>query len=274
MTTSRLNRADRVTFSRVTRSEWIKFHSLRSSWWSIGLAVFCTVAFGFVFAHGFSSVADDPDLADSLLGDGPGLGMGAVVSTMAIQLAQLAIIALGALTVTGEYSTGMIRSTLSAVPTRLPVLWAKVMIVAAVAFLTGVAGSFGAFVVTHPVLAGSGLESDLMDPEVLRMLVGAGLYLAGIGVLSVALGAILRSAASAIGTAFGLVFVLPVLVSLIPGEWPQSLVPYFPGEAGKRMMQEVHEAATLGPWEGLAVLFVWAAAALVIGAALLRSKDA
>ncbi|MEX1080282.1 MAG: ABC transporter permease subunit [Homoserinimonas sp.] len=277
MTTTLGNRHLGVTFPRVVRSEWIKFRTVRSPWWSVGIAVAFTIAFALVLAAGFTAEAAESaggtELADDLGVTGGGIGMGAAFSTMGIQLSQIAIIALGVLTMTGEYSTGMIRSSLVAVPRRLPVLLGKAISVGIVGLVAGATASFGAFFSTMPILAGTVLQSSL-NPEVIRMLAGGGLYLAGIGVLSLALGAIIRSAAGAMGAAFGLLFLVPSLAMLLPGDLPQRLVPFFPAEAGQRLMLEVSADAALGPWAGLAVLLTWALGSLAIAAVLLHRKDA
>jgi ABC-type transport system involved in multi-copper enzyme maturation permease subunit len=209
-----------------------------------------------------------------VLGPDTGLGLGVVASTFGIHLGQLAVATLGVLIVSGEYSTGMIRSTLVAVPKRLPVLWAKAIVFAVVAFVVGVLATLATFLATGPILAAGEMGSSLGNHEVQRILVGAGLYLAAVGVLSMGLGAIVRNAAGGIGAAVALLVVLPGLITLIPGEWVQQVTPFLPSNAGQRIIEEVSATATLGPWQGYGVLLLWVAATLAAAAVTLRRRDA
>src|SRR3979490_993030 len=125
----RLKDAGHVTQGRVARSEWTKFVSLRSTLWSLGVGVLLTIAFPILFAAVTAS-----RWAQMSAGDRAGR-QPRDIALAGVNVAQLAIAVLGVLVITGEYSTGMIRSTLIAVPKRLPVLWAKLGVYAVVSFL-------------------------------------------------------------------------------------------------------------------------------------------
>lgn len=270
----------RVTFPRVVRSEWIKFRTLRSPGWTLSIGATLMIGFGVLMALSFSvavagGVGDEVgDELGVVLGPDTGLGLGVVASTFGIHLGQLAVATLGVLIVSGEYSTGMIRSTFVAVPKRLPVLWAKAIVFAVVAFVVGVLATLATFLATGPILAAGEMGSSLGNQEVQRILVGAGLYLAAVGVLSMGLGAIVRNAAGGIGAAVALLVVLPGLITLIPGEWVQQVTPFLPSNAGQRIIEEVSATATLGPWQGYGVLLLWVAATLAAAAVTLRKRDA
>jgi ABC-2 type transport system permease protein len=273
----------RVTFVGVLRSEWRKFRTLRSPVWILALSVLTVMGLGLLMAFAFTAlqgiegaevqVAFSEDAANPLAPDN-WIGLGPAVATLGIYLAQIAIITLGVLTITGEYSSGMIRSTLVAAPKRLPVLWAKAIVVAVFAFVVGTVSSFATYLVTHPILAGAELESSLANPEVARMLLGGGLYLMGVALLSLALGAIIRNAAGGIGATIGLLVLLPNVLALIPVEWIADASVYLPSTAGQRIFEASSEAAILSPWEGFGVLLVWAALGLAAAAVQLRRRDA
>ncbi|WP_329545705.1 ABC transporter permease [Streptomyces sp. NBC_01356] len=261
----------KVTGPRVLRSEWAKFWTLRSSWITLGVAVFLLILFGTIAAHTYS-----PQEA----GDGGGpLGPDAG-STDAVSLAltgvtfgSLAIGVLGVLLSAGEYSTGMIRSTLTAVPRRLPVLWAKAAVIAPVVLVLATLGVLAAFLLGAPGLDGESISLSLGDEGVLRSLAGAGVYLALVAVFGVALGMMIRSSAGAIATLVGILLILPGLASLLPDSLYDTLSPYFPSTAGQAVYALEQSSDALSPGAGLAVFAGWVALALAGAAYRLVRTD-
>lgn len=254
----------RVTAPRVFRSEWAKFWSLRSSWITLGVAALILVAFGFIASASFdpSGAAAQPAVGPAPASDAVGLAL------TGTSLAQLAIGVLGVLVAAGEYSTGMIRSTLTAVPRRLPVLWSKALTFAAVALGACAVAVLAAFLIGSTQVGGTSAALTLTDDGVLRSLAGAALYLALAGVLGVALGALLRSVAGGIASLVASLMIIPGLTSLLPDSWADTVGPYLPSNAGDAMMSLHHASDALSPWAGLAVLTGWVA--LALGAAALR----
>jgi len=277
MTTLPASAGRDVSFAGVLNSEWIKLRSLRSPFWSYSTVFLIVVAFALLMSMAFSLAVSEGAGAEvaSELGL-PSLeagALGGLVSTMATQLAQLIVAALAVLMISGEYSTGMMRSTLVAVPARVPVLLAKGAVLAAATFAVGAAASFAAFFATAPVLAGAGLDSSITDPEVLRMLFGSALYLVGVALLSLALGAMLRSAAGGIAASVGVLMLLPAILSMIPVEAIQGVLPFLPSAAGQRIF-DATQAGILSPWQGLGVMALWVIAALIGATILLKKRDA
>ena len=277
MTTLPASAGRDVSFAGVLNSEWIKLRSLRSPFWSYSTVFLIVVAFALLMSMAFSLAVSEGAGAEvaSELGL-PSLeagALGGLVSTMATQLAQLIVAALAVLMISGEYSTGMMRSTLVAVPARVPVLLAKGAVLAAATFAVGAAASFAAFFATAPVLAGAGLDSSITDPEVLRMLFGSALYLVGVALLSLALGAMLRSAAGGIAASVGVLMLLPAILSMIPVEAIQGVLPFLPSAAGQRIF-DATQAGILSPWQGLGVMALWVLAALIGATILLKKRDA
>ena len=256
-----------VTLPRVLRSEWIKLRSLRSTWYSLLATFVILVGLGTLFsalrAHRYNQGHDvfglDPTQA----------------SLRGAFLAQLAIGVLGVLVISGEYSTGMIRSSLAAVPHRAPVLVAKAAVFAAVALVVTTAGTFCAFLLGQAALASTHRQASLSTPDAARAVVGTGLYLTLIGLLAIGVGFLIRSTAGAIATLVGIVLVLPLLASALPDPYAGDVTKYLPLSALNRMMATTHpDSNLLGPWAGLGITALYAAAALVAGLLLLKRRDA
>ncbi|MDX6296180.1 MAG: type transport system permease protein [Nocardioidaceae bacterium] len=253
-----------VTLPRVIKSEWVKFRTLRSSWVVLMAAMVALVALGLIIGYNtgknFSALAPE-DAAAS----GPLQGY---------YLGQLLMGVLGVLFVSGEYSTGMIRSTFAAVPRRTPVLVAKSVVFGTIAVVTMVAATFGAFFGSQLFLSHYGHGSSLSDPGVLRAVVGTGVYLALIGLLGGALGWIVRSTPGGISSLVGVLLVIPVLFQVLPGSWASDVFKYRPSAAGSSFTSSVRLPGTPSPGTGFIVLLLWVAAALMAAAVLLRRRDA
>lgn len=257
----------RVTQLRVARSEWTKFRSVRSTYWSalitllliIGIGILVCVIFNARWPHlNPHERADFKPLRANLAG---------------VNFAQLAVGVLGVLVITAEYTTGMIRATLSAVPKRLPVLWAKTLVFAGVAFLLALPSVFIVFFAGQAILAGQHINISISHPGVVRALIGAALYLMVMGVFGLGLGAILRSTAGGISALAAIVFVLPPIIGLFPTSFANSVDPYLPSNAGGALWTINPDPNTLAPWAGFAVFCGYAIASIVIAAVLMARRD-
>lgn len=252
------------TFPRILTAEWIKFSSLRSSWAILAAAVAGLVALAVVIAYntGRSRVGlapEDTALSSTLQG---------------YHLSELAAGVLGVLFVTGEYSTGMIRSTLAAVPKRVPVLLAKVSVLAAILVLVMTIASVVSFLISEAVLGSYNHGFSLSDPTALRVVLGTGLYLTLIALLGSALGWITRSTPGGISSFVAVTLLLPVLFGQLLGSWGRDIVQWVPNVAGESFITSLPAEFTLSPGAGLVVMISWVAAALAVAAVLLRRRDA
>ncbi|MET7855389.1 ABC transporter permease [Streptomyces avermitilis] len=261
--------AYRVTARRVLASEWAKLWSLRSTWITLGLGLLFLVAFGVIAASHYKSNIDsgrhlDRDFAAATA---------ASLSLFGTNFAQLALGVLGVLVTAGEYSTGMIRSTLAAVPRRLPILWSKAAVYGLVALVIATAGAFAAFLIGSRIVSGTPAAMGLGHTGVVRSLLGAGLYLGLVGVIGTALGALLRSVASGISVLVAALMLVPGLVSLLPTSWQGHIDPYLPSHAGESLFALTHDSTTLSPGAGLLVLLGWTALALASAAYRLLRSD-
>jgi ABC-2 type transport system permease protein len=268
-----MNVQGNVTFARATRAEWIKFRTLRSSWLTLGAAVALMAIIGVVIGYATS----DADWSGAS-GDGSPSSLDSSLKLASAPLrgflvAQLVVGVLGILLVTGEYATGMIRSTFTAVPRRLRVVGAKAAVFGIVALVAMTLGSFGAFYGAQIFLGPEGHGSTLSDPGALRSVAGAGLYLTLIGLLGAGIGWIVRSTAGAITVVVGLVLILPNLMTLL-GSWSDSIAKYLPSDAGESFITSARVPDTLAPVTGIGMLGLWVAAAFVAAAVLVHRRDA
>jgi ABC-type transport system involved in multi-copper enzyme maturation permease subunit len=208
-----------------------------------------------------------------------GLDAGATAistSLTGMVFAQLAIGVLGVLLITGEYSTGMIRTSLAVVPARLPALRAKLAVCADAVFLTMLVSSLTAFTAGQALLSRKHLNASLSDPAALRCsIAGAALYLTVAAITALALGALLRNTAAAISTFVAVFFVIPLLAPLLPASWSGHFVQYLPSNAGAMMVQGSRGLAhPLSPWTGFAVMCAYAVALTGFAAWRLLRADA
>jgi ABC-type transport system involved in multi-copper enzyme maturation permease subunit len=266
LTPPRSTRPDlRVTQTRVVMSEWTKFRSLRSTVYTLLIAVVLMVGIGALIT---AITANQPGGLEP--------GQSAVFTSLTgTFIAQLAIGALGVLLITGEYSTGMIRSSLTVVPRRLPMLWGKLAVFAAVVFLTMLIASFVAFFVGQALLHGQQLDASLSDPGALQAVIGAALYETVAGMTALALGALLRNTAAAITTFVAVFFVIPPLTLLLPASLTDHFVQFLPSNLGGGLLGGTSGSAeALAPWTGFAVLCGYTVVLIGFAAWRLRRVDA
>lgn len=257
----------KVTQARVLVSEWTKLRSVRSTRWSLLVATVLTIGFPILAATVISSHwgsrspgerAHFNPLDPALIGS---------------QIAQLAIGILGVLVISAEYSTGMIRATFTAVPKRLPVLWAKAIVFAVVTFVLMLPSVVVAFFASQSILARHHANLSWSHPGVARAVVGAALYLTVIAVMTLAIGTILRNTAGGIAAFAAIFFVIPPLMNVLPQSWNDAVTPYLPSNAGRSIISITHDAHALAPWTGFALFCGYAALSLVVAAVLLVRRD-
>jgi ABC-type transport system involved in multi-copper enzyme maturation permease subunit len=262
--------AYKVTGTRVLRSEWAKLWSLRSTWIALGLGALFLVAFGLIASAQFNSQIRSGQHMDSDFADSTAVSL----TVFGIIAAQLALGVLGVLVSAGEYGTGLVRSTLAAVPRRLPVLWSKSAVFGLVALVVAAVCVFVTFPIASSIVSGTPAARTMSDPGVVRCLLGASLYLGLVGVIGVALGALLRSVAGGIAVLIGALMLVPGLISLLPKSWQHDVSKYLPSNAGESMYRLTHGATSLSPTVGLVVLLGWTALALAGAAYRLVRADA
>lgn len=257
----------RVTQAGVLRSEWTKLYSLRSTRYGLLATVVMTIGFGLIACIATVSRWATMSAADKATFDPLS------TSLLGVHFGVLAIGVLGILLITGEYTTGMIRSTMTAVPKRLPVLWGKAGVYAVVAAVVAVPSALIAFVAGQAILSGEHVQIAFSHPGVTRAVFGAALYLVLTGLFAMGLGAILRNTAAGIASFAGIMFVIPPLITILPSSISDAIVPYLPSNAGEAMMEIGTHANTLSAGAGLAVFAAYVAAVIAAAAVLLRRRD-
>ena len=249
----------------VIRSEWTKLWSLRSTGWTLLAAVVVTIGSS---AQVSWAVATDP-------ASGPSGPLDVTGATLAgLMLGQLPIAVLGVLLITGEYSTGSIRSSLAAVPARLRFLAAKAVVITVVGFVTGILACFPSFYLGMMFFNAHGEGVGIGEPHVLRAVIGGAMLLAASGLFGYAIGILLRHTAGAITASVALLFLIPIVLTAIPADIVRTINKYFLSSAGDDITSVVPQPDTLGPWQGYFVFLAEVALLLAVAAVLMKRRDA
>jgi ABC-2 type transport system permease protein len=276
----------RAGFPGTLRSEFTKIRSVRSTYWTLFAVLIVCVGVGALFSWGQTerllAVAHG---AGRFRGRSPAAvaadirSSAASTSLFGLLIGQLIIMVLGALTITSEYSTGMIRTSLTTMPRRVTLFAAKGTVFGAVALAFGLVTSFLSFFVGQAILSTQNVGTTLGHPDVLRTVIGGGLFLAVCGLLSFGIGALLRHSAGAIATGIGLMFVLWILSGFLPGppgsNWAADVDKWIPFNAGSGIWeQQANGVNPFSPWTGFAVFCGYAAVAIIAGLIVFRKRDA
>jgi len=261
----------RPGFVGVARSEWTKIRSLRSTYWTFMVTAGLTIGLGSLFSLGRTSGRSSG--RDPLTASFNAAGF----AFNAMFLSQLAIGVLGVLVITAEYSSGMIRTSFTAVPQRGSLLAVKATVFALVTFVVAALTAFVTFFASQAILNRGTLNLgvSITSPQALRIVIGAALYLTVCSLLGVALGALLRSTAAAVTALAGLLFILPILMNFLPVSWHRdAIAQWLPSNAGIQIIEKTTQPLQLSPWVGLAVLAGWVVLAFAAALVLLRRRDA
>ena len=279
-----------LTFAGVLRSEWIKFRSLRSTQ--------LLLAFTFLAVVGVGAMAAwvQAMSLEVFMKNGMGMGMpGAPAETMTLEQAQQAagfsiyaipssglqigILILGALAVmliSSEFGTGMIRSTMTAVPKRLPAFFAKAVVLVVVSYVLTLIAAVVTTLVAMPIFSAYGVELSFgLDGIVYSILMG-GLYVAGVSLIGLSLGTLLRSSAGGIIVLVVVFFLLDVgtaLLAFIPGEFWKYINQYMPSVAGGRMLEITEKAAFITPFAGGMIFVGWILLFMIPAMISLKTRD-
>jgi ABC-type transport system involved in multi-copper enzyme maturation permease subunit len=257
----------RAGLAGALRSEFTKIWSVRSTYWSLIALLIVTVGIGALASFGVAGhsgqigTSFDPTQ----------------LSLTGLLVGQLIIAVLGVLTVTSEYSTGMIRTSLAAMPRRGPLIAAKAAVFAAVALITGLAACFASFFIGQALMTSHHLNAAIGQPHVLRAVIGGALFLTVCGLLGFGLGLILRHTAAAISTVIGLLFVPFILANFLPSSLQNDIDKWVPQNAGIQIWQAVASPPgehMFSAWAGFGVFSGYAAIAIIGGLILFRKRDA
>jgi ABC-2 type transport system permease protein len=253
--------------TQVIRSEWTKIRSVASTVWTLSLAVVVTLALGMLISalsrHEFDKMS-----AGQRIDFDP-----TFISFAGMALGQLAMIVFGVLVVSNEYSTGMIRTSLAAVPQRGTFLAGKIAVATGLALVVGMATSFAAFFLGQAMLGEH--RTSLGDPGVLRAIIGGGLYMTLIAMFSMGVAAMLRSPMLSLGILMPFFFLISSILGNV--DVTKKIGRYLPDQAGSQIMRvvtPVGDDRPYGPWGGLGIMALWVLAALAGGYMVLKKRDA
>jgi ABC-2 type transport system permease protein len=258
----------RVGITAALRSEFTKIRSVRSTYWTLLAVIVVTVGLGALFSWGMASHWSQTGPHDRATFDPTATSLAGLI------LSQLVIVVLGALTITSEHSTGMIRTSLTAMPRRGVVYAAKAIVFTAVALVVGWIASFAAFFLGQALMSGKHIDATLAQPHVLRAVIGGGLFLAACGLLAFGIGAALRHTAGAITASIGLLFVLFIVANFLPTSWRLPVEKWLPFNAGSQIWLVKPSANMFSAWTGFGVFCVYAAIAVIGGLIIFRRRDA
>lgn len=277
-------RGIRLTFGGVMKSEFIKLFTLRSTFWCILILVVLSVGFGLIAAT-VQAPARAGVPAAAALTVAQQQAQAVTYATIGTRIGELVLAVLGVLVISGEYGTGMIRSTFAAVPKRIPALFAKAITLAITSFVVGLVTIFGTATIIFPLLPGKKIHPDWGDWHVIESLIGGAIYLTLIALIAFCVGAILRNSAGSIAAALGLILVLPTLVTVIGGltgaTWVDNIGKVLPTSAGGTLSnysnsktQVVSGLLSLDRLDGGLILLAWFVVLFVVAAVLLKRRDA
>lgn len=250
-----------VTPRRVLRSEWFKLRSLRSTRTTAATAVFAVVSVALVMGGTYTSGGGDSDIDPVVL---------VLQGTL---LSQVCLAVLGILVTAGEYASGAIRATLTAVPARLPVLWAKAAVFTATAFALSFATALVAYPAAQVLLADTDKAGSLGDDGVVAALAGNSAGVTLVALIALGLGALLRSVPGALGAFLGGVVILPEILGALPYEVTETALRYFPTQAAHALGSSTPLPGAASPGAALLVLLLWAGGTLALAGVLLKRRD-
>ncbi|MER8048187.1 ABC transporter permease [Streptomyces sp. NPDC094032] len=251
----------RVRTRHVLHSEWHKLWTVRSTWATLLTTVALVLGVGLLMGTTYTSGGGDSDV-DTV-----------VLTLYGTQLGAVSLAVLGILLTAGEYATGLIRATFTAVPRRLPVLWAKAAVFTTVVLTTSLTTALLTFETTQLFLSDTDQAASLTDDGVLTALAGNAVGVTLLALIALGLGAALRSVPGALGAFIGGILILPQILGTLPYAWVETAVHHFPAQAAAALGTATHTPGTAAPGSALLALLLWAAAALTVPALCLRRRD-
>ncbi len=253
-----------LTLAPALAAERIKLTSVRSTWWTLASIV--------ALGAGLTALICGLN-AEWLASSEADESVGSFI-TWGMMIAQVGAVVLGTLVATSEYGTGLIASTFAATPSRGKVMAAKAILVSVVLFVVGTGTALLGYVTGNWFLDREGIGMAL-EGDVLRAMYGSGLYLAGLGLMSLGVGFIVRHTAGAVSGMLAFIFVVSNMVFLIPGETGEWIGKLMPGNAGSAIASPVpFNPILLDAWPGFAVFMLETAAVMALAWVLVRRRDA
>lgn len=262
------------SFPRVLKAEYIKFRTLLSTLILLASTGVVIVGVGALAAWGIGqalqSAGSDPRRSAALAAQGD---IAASAPSAGVSFAQLILGSLAVLIISSEFTTGMARSTFTAVPKRIPAFVAKLVVVVVAAFLVTAVSLYIAGLVAVPIFDQYGHTLDVSSGHYVRTLLINSAYVAAVAAIGLALGALLRNSAGGIMALVGIFFVLPIALQIIQGDFVKELRKFIPDNTLAPMTAAEHVPDTLEAWQAALVLGAWVVIPLVLAGVLLKKRD-
>lgn len=262
-----------VSFARVLHSEWVKVTTVPSTVILLSITAVVMVGLSALFVFALAASHEDAGLLASEAGQSAGIALSA--PSAGIMFGQLLIASLAVVLIASEWATGMIRSTMVAVPQRIPAVLAKNLVISAVAFTVGTGSALISYSVAQPILAPVGLDFSITTDGVLLSILNTGSVLALMAVIAMSIGTLLRNTPGGVVTSIGLLLVLPILIALFSGlaEWIPDAARFLPSAAGQQMVATSIAEGSFNQWQGALILGGWAVALLAISLVVVKKRD-
>jgi ABC-2 type transport system permease protein len=268
-------------FGRLVRSEWIKFRSIRSTWWCYAIIVVLTIGLAALLGL-YAPIVGLPEGAEVTEAVANAQIVNLSISSVGFTVLVAAV--LGVLIITGEYGTGQVRSTFTADPGRTGAVLAKAVVLAVATFVVSAVSTWIGVALVTLFQADRGVEADLADPAVFMPILGSSVYVTGIALLAFGIGLLVRSSAGGIAIALGVLLVLPIVLQLFAGlvnqQWLLDVSRFLPDQAGSQLYtyersadQPAPEGVVLNGWAGGGILAAWVVAIGVIALAAVKKRD-
>jgi ABC-type transport system involved in multi-copper enzyme maturation permease subunit len=260
----------RANLAGTIRSEFTKIRSVRSTYWTMLVLLVITIGIGALVSWLTGSHWDQASASQKATFDPTSNAL------VGLFFGQFVIVVLGAMTITAEYSTGMIRTSLTSMPRRGVFYVAKALVFTVVALVIGEVASFVAFFLGQALLgtAPVHISTTLSAPHVLRAVVGGGLFVAACGLFAYGIGTLVRHTAGAISIAIGVLFVVPIIVNFLPSSWNNDILRWLPSEGGQAIWRTTQAAHEWPAWGEFGVFLAYTAVVLIAGYILFRKRDA
>lgn len=267
-----------VNFGRVLKSEWIKVTTVPSTVILIASTVLVMIGIAALLAWQTTILFDaqsDPDMASQMQGAPDAAEISRDIPGSGLVIGQLLMASLAVVLIASEWATGMIRSTMVAVPRRTPALLAKQLIMALVSFVVGAGAAFLSYLIAQPILGSSDLGFGLGDEGVLLHIINTGSVLALVSIFAMSIGTLVRNTAGGVVTSIGVLLVLPIVVAIFGGgtEWVVDAARFLPSSGGEQMVATTIQEGALNQWQGALVLGGWALVLLVISLIVTKKRD-
>ncbi|WP_247827532.1 ABC transporter permease [Arthrobacter antioxidans] len=267
-----------VNFGRVLKSEWIKVTTVPSTVILIVSTVLVMVGIAALLAWQTTFLFDaqsDPEMAAQMQGAPDAAEISRDIPGSGLVIGQLLMASLAVVLIASEWATGMIRSTMVAVPRRTPALLAKQLIMAVVSFVVGAGAALLGYLIAQPILGSADLGFSLGDDGVLLHIVNTGSVLALVSVFAMSIGTLVRNTAGGVVTSIGVLLVLPIVVAIFGSgtEWVVDAARFLPSSGGEQMVATTIRDGALNQWQGALVLGGWSLLLLITSLVVTKKRD-